>query len=408
MLSSRHRFGFWAVAAAYLGVMAFSTLPSPLYGLYQVRDGFSTFTITLIYGAYAIGVVAALVLGGHVSDWYGRRRVLLPAIATSIVSAALFLLWKDLPGLLAGRIVNGLSVGIVAATATAWLSELHAVAQPAAGPRRSQLVASGVNLGGLGLGPLIAGALATWTSAPLVLPYVIVGLALVVAFAVILFVPETRAPADPRPAYRVQRIAVPREGRAAFFAAAAGAFVAFGALGLFTGLAGTFLIGTLHEPSHLLAGATVFAMFASGVVAQAATAGWEPRPVLALGGGLMLAGLTAVVAAAWLPSPSLALFMSGGMALGAGAGAVFKGAVATVISVAPASGRAEALAGLFLAGYLGLSVPVVGAGVALVHVSPRVTLLGFAILIAAGVLAAAPRLLGRSAHGGGVPALAAH
>jgi len=110
--------------------------------------------------------------------------------------------------------------------------------------------------------------------------------------------------------------------------------------------------------------------------------------------------------AAWLPTPSLVFFITGGMALGAGGGAIFKGAVATVISVAPASGRAEALAGLFLAGYLGLSVPVVGAGVALQHVSPRVTLLGFALLIAAGVLGAAPRLLGRSPRGGGVPALA--
>src|SRR6478735_7955931 len=215
MLSSRHRFGFWAVAGAYLGVMAFSTLPSPLYGLYQARDGFSTFTITLIYGAYAIGVVAALIGAGHVSDWYGRRRILLPAIATSVLSAALFLLWKDLPGLLAARIVNGLSVGVVTATATAWLSELHAVGHPDAGPRRSQIVAAAVNLGGLGLGPLIAGALADWTSAPLVLPYAIVGLALVAAFGLILLVPETRAPANPRPAYRVQRIAVPRQARSA-------------------------------------------------------------------------------------------------------------------------------------------------------------------------------------------------
>src|SRR4051812_38986913 len=85
----RHQLGFWAVAFAFLAVMAFSTLPSPLYGLYQQRHGFSSFTITIIYAASAIGVIAALLLAGHVSDWHGRRRVLLPAIATSVVSAVI-------------------------------------------------------------------------------------------------------------------------------------------------------------------------------------------------------------------------------------------------------------------------------------------------------------------------------
>ena len=111
----RHAGGFWAVAIAFLVVMAFSTVPSPLYGLYQARDGFSSFVITIIYAAYAVGVTAALLLAGHISDWHGRRRVLIPAIAVSIVSSIVFLTWRDVPGLLAARIVNGLSVGVVAA-----------------------------------------------------------------------------------------------------------------------------------------------------------------------------------------------------------------------------------------------------------------------------------------------------
>ena len=83
--------------------------------------------------------------------------------------------------------------------------------------------------------------------------------------------------------------------------------------------------------------------------------------------------------------------------MGAGAGAVFKGSVATVIQISPAETRAEALAGLFLAGYVGLSIPVVGAGIALQFTSAKNTLLGFAILEAVAILAAAPRLLGAGA-----------
>jgi MFS family permease len=401
----RHQLGFWAVAFAFLAVMAFSTLPSPLYGLYQQRDGFSSFTITIIYAAYAIGVIAALLLAGHVSDWHGRRRVLLPAIATSVVSAVIFLLWRDLPGLILARIVNGLSVGVVAATATAWLAELHAVGRPDASPQRAQLTATAVNLGGLGVGPLVSGFLAQWAGGdPLATPYIVFLVALVVALAVVALAPETRDRPDPFPAYRVQRVSVPQQARGAFAAAAAGAFIAFGALGLFTGLAATFLVGTLHHASHALAGVTVFVLFAGGVLLQVALAPASPRRILTVGGTAMIAGLTLTALAVWLPSPSLALFLAGGALTGAGAGAVFKGTVGTVIAITPPESRAEALAGLFLAGYVGLSLPVVGAGIALQFASPRDTLLGFAIVEVVAVVAAAPRLL-RGATGPGAPAL---
>ena len=152
-----HGLGFYAVAFAFLAVMAFSTVPSPLYGLYQARDGFSSFMVTVIYGAYAIGVVTALLTAGHVSDWHGRRRVLMPAIVAVDRVGVLFLVWRDTAGLIVARIVNGLSVGVVAATATAWLAELHSAARPDASPRRAQLTATAVNVGGLGLGPLVSG-----------------------------------------------------------------------------------------------------------------------------------------------------------------------------------------------------------------------------------------------------------
>lgn len=389
-----HGLGFWAVAFAFLAVMAFSTVPSPLYGLYQARDGFSSFMVTIIYGAYAVGVVAALLTAGHISDWHGRRRVLLPAVALSIVSAVLFLAWRDTAGLIVARIVNGLSVGVVAATATAWLAELHAAARPEASARRAQLTATAVNVGGLGLGPLVSGFLAQWVGAPLTVSYVVFLVALLVALVVAALSPETRERPVPRPAYRVQRVSVPAESRGAFMAAAAGAFLAFGALGLFTGLAATFLVGTLHHTSHALAGVTVATMFAGGVAMQLVAAAWAPRRTLAAGIALMLAGMALVTLAAWLPTPSLAVFIVGGAVMGAGAGAVFKGSVATVIAISPAETRAEALAGLFLAGYVGLSIPVVGAGIALQFVSAKDTLLGFAILEGAAMLAAAPRLLG--------------
>ena len=69
--------GFWAVAFSFFVLTAFSTAPSSLYGLYEQREHLSSVTITFVYAVYAVGVVVSRLLAAHVSDWYGRRAVLL-------------------------------------------------------------------------------------------------------------------------------------------------------------------------------------------------------------------------------------------------------------------------------------------------------------------------------------------
>lgn len=389
----QHAAGFWFVALTFLVVGAFSTVPSPLYAIYQERDGFSSFTITLIYAAYAVGVATSLFLAGHVSDWIGRRRVLLSAVGVSILSAIVFLAWRDLPGLILARVINGLSVGAVAATATAWLAELHAAHRPGESGRRAQLVATTVNVGGLGIGALVSGMLAEWVADPLTVPYLVFLAGLIGAALMLAATPETAPIPDPRPTYRPQRVAVPPADRARYFAAAVAGFFAFGANGFFTALAPTVLAGSLGHTSRALAGATIFVMFGAGVAFQVAFMATEARRSIQLGLPLIMLGLAVTTLSLWLPDPSLALFLAGGALVGGGAGLLFKGSVATVVQVAPAESRAEALAGFFLAAYVGLSVPVIAIGVALQSVSPKSAVLGFALVVAAALAAAARPLL---------------
>jgi MFS family permease len=240
--------GFWAVALTFLALGAFTTVPSPLYALYQVRDGLSEFEVTVIYAAYAIGVIGALALAGHLSDWYGRRRLLIPAAGFAIASAIVFLTWRTLPGLLLARVLSGVAFGVTSSTATAYLAELDARHRPDASGTRAQLTATSVNMGGLGVGALVAGLLAQWVAAPLTVPYVAFLIAACLAVVAVAVSPETRAAVKPRPRYRPQRVSVPAAARGEFFAAALSALVVFAALGLFTGLSGHFLLVALHHP----------------------------------------------------------------------------------------------------------------------------------------------------------------
>jgi MFS family permease len=412
---TRFEFGFWSVAFAYLAVMAVGTVPSPLYGLYQARDGFSTFTITLIFAAYSAGSTASLFLAGHISDWHGRKRILLPGIVVSASGAAVFLLWRSLAGLLVARVLGGVAVGMVAATATAYLLELHSHGRPGATMVRAQLANTVANVGGLGVGALVSGLLAQYVSKPLTMPYVVFLAALGLAFIAVAVAPDTRERPVPRPKYRPQRVSVPANARGQFFAAIGAAAVAFAGLGLFTGLAGVFLVGTLHRTALSLAGAAVFIVFAGGVTMQFISLAWSRRVVLITGMALLVLGLGLVVMAAWLSTPSLAAFLIGGAVTGAGAGTMFKGSLGTVMMIADPEHRAESAAGVLLAGYVGLSVPAIGVGVALQEgASTKATLLGFALVVAAVIVASAPALLrgqretpATSPPGAGAPASAA-
>ena len=385
------------VSFAFLAVTAFSAAPSPLYGLYRERDHFSLFMITVIYAVYAVGVIGSLLLGGHLSDWYGRRRLLLPALGLAIVSAIVFVVSKSLPGLLVGRLLNGIAIGIIVSTATAYLTELHAVGRPQATPRMAQLTASAIPVGGIGLGALLAGILAQWVTHPLTMPYLVILAALLLGTIGVALSPETRESPKPRPRYRPQRVSVPPDERSRFFAAALSAFMAFATLGLFTGLASLFLAITLHHPSHALAGAVLAAIYASAVAAQILTAAWPVTREFEAGMTAMVTGLGLAVLAVWLRHPSLALFIGGGALIGAGGGTIFRGAVGTVMSIAPPDRIAESLAGMFLATFVGLSLPAVGVGITLSrHVSPKDTILGFAIAVSLGIAASATKLVGRT------------
>ena len=395
-----HHVGFWVTAAAFAVNMGFSAVPTPLYVLYQQRDHFSNLMITVVYAVYAVGVIGSLFLAGHLSDWIGRRHIFVPALVANVASAVIFILEPSLAGLIVARIVSGISVGLTTATATSYLAELHARARPQATGRRAEVVATAANLGGIGFGPVAAGLLAQFAPAPLRLPYIVFAAALVLLAAAVALSPETVRRLDPRPRYRPQRIAVPAHARGTFFAATLAGMAAFAVYGVFNSLAPSFLAGTLHQSSHAVAGAVAFAAFAAGALAQIAQARVPSRALLLRGVPTIAAGLALLAGALWVSD--LAMFVAGGVIAGAGAGMVFKGSLAAAVSAAPDGARAEVLAGFFLGAYVGLSIPVVGLGIATTYLPARYVMLVFVVLAAVAIAASVAALTRGRPPGPGV------
>ena len=382
------------MAYAFLIVMAVATLPSPLYGLYRIRDHLSALMITVVFAIFAGGTIAALLGDRFFAARAGRRGVMLGSVATMMIAAGLLAGWQALPGLLLGRFITGVAVGLAAGVAIPYLIELRQRADPNASATQAQVIGTSVTVGGLGIGPLIAGFLAEWVGQPLIVPYLVFVALGAVALAGLRTVPETgtratqlAAATAPTSSRHPVRLPAP---------AAAGTLAAFAGNGLYAGLSGLFLATTLHHPSHALAGAALFVVFSCGVASQLATAGVAASRVLGLGLISMLAGLVLLVASVRLAAPSLALFLVAGGLIGAGSGAVFKGTTGLVLAVSPPESRISMTSALVIALYVGLSVPVIGAGVALdVGASAPDTVFGFAILVALGVAVSGWALLGR-------------
>ncbi len=344
------------VAYLFASVMLATTLPTPLYAIYAARLSLKPLMITVIYALYAIGVVVALLGFGRLADQIGRKPVLFGAVGLSAISGVVFMATSNLTGLFVGRLISGLSAGLVTGAATAYISELY-------GDRaRGGLLATVANMGGLGLGPLVAGVLAEHGPRPTTLSYG-VGLVLLLPALLALAVPDTVEPQPGalRKGLTPQGLGVPREIRVPFAAAAIAGFVGFALLGFITALVGDFLAKGLSDHSHQTAGVVSFLAFGAAAAAQTGASGFSTHRASLLGLAVVPIGLGLITAA--LPARSLALFVIGALTGGAGVGFAFRAAVVSITTHAPDERRGEVLSTFFVVAYVGLSVPVVGAGV---------------------------------------------
>ncbi|HEY5018536.1 MAG TPA: MFS transporter, partial [Streptosporangiaceae bacterium] len=236
------------------------------------------------------------------------------------------------------------------------------------------------NMGGLGLGPLVAGLFAQYAPHPTTLVFEVYLAVLAVAALCLWLVPETVSPRR-RPSLRFAGFGVPEQGRSQFIAAAVAAFAGFALLGLFTSLVPGFIGGVLHQGNHAVQGAVVFAMFAIGTITQVALSRFSVRRVVLGGLGLFLVALALILTA--LSQATMGLFLAGTVVSGAAVGALFLGSLGTASRLAPPERRGQVISAFFAVCYTGLIIPVVGVGVLSGFIGTFPAVLVFSLLLAA-------------------------
>lgn len=212
---------WWPVAAVMLVVAWGGNEFTPLLVMYREVSDFSTVTVDALLAAYVLGIVPALLLGGPLSDRYGRRPVLLPAAPIAVVGSLVLAVGESSPVVLGiGRVLCGVALGLVMAIGSTWVKELTDLAARAgadldasAGARRAGLA---LTFGFL-LGAGVAAGLAQWAPWPTHLAYVLHAVLALLGGLWLLGVPETRPREVTSPRRLVDDLKVPAAGHRRFW-----------------------------------------------------------------------------------------------------------------------------------------------------------------------------------------------
>jgi predicted MFS family arabinose efflux permease len=340
------------LAAIFAVVMAATTVSTPIYPLYESAFGISPLTVTIVFAAYGVGVMGGLLVFGRLSDNIGRKPPLAAGLVIAIVAMAAFIAAQGVGVLLAGRLLIGITAGIYTGTATAWLVDLDDDRQ------RATKLAVGANLGGLALGPALAGVLAQFAPHPLRTVYAVELVLMAAGLVAHTRLPETVS--RRRFALDLDGVVPPAEVRSVFLPAATAGVAAFGVSGVFGSVGPGLLSQVLGITAPTASGALVATLFVMSVVGQVLARRFAPTVALpagclALAAGLGLLGLAlALETVVALVAAAVVAGLAQGVIVGAGLG--------LLTARAPADRRSQVASTYFLVLYIGLVVPVVAFG----------------------------------------------
>lgn len=350
------RLSFAGLAAVFAAFFFAAGAPTPLLSLRQEEWGFSAGTLTIAFSIYALTLLAALLVGGSLSDHIGRRPVMLAALYGELASMIVFLFAPSISWLIVARALQGVATGLATSAFNAAIAE-HA---PAHRKKFAGALAGASVAGGLGIGALLAGAAVQFTSDANTLIFAVLSGVMVLA---IVFVGLTAETAGKRPgALRslTPRLELPAGIRSEFFAGIPVHVAGWMFPALFLGLSPAVLRLHFGVDGGLAAGFTSFLGPFAAAVSSFISARHPARRSTLLGVVLVLAGIVLVLVG--INETWLAAVWIGAVLGGTGFGASFGGQLRLITPNVQPHQRAGVFSGIYAAAYLAFSIPLIIAG----------------------------------------------
>jgi hypothetical protein len=340
---------------AVIAAMTFSACgaaPTPLYHQYQQNFGLTAFMLTVIFAAYVLSLLLALLTVGSLSDYVGRRPAILAALALNIAAMLMFMTAQSAMALVFARAVQGFATGLATATLGAAILDTDR--------SRGPVLNSVTAFAGLTAGSLGAAVLVTYAPAPGQLVYLLLlGLSAVEAL-VLWHMPETAqskpgALASLRPLVRV-----PKQARRALAQVTPVTIATWALGGFYFSLMPSLVRVATGATLPIIGGLVVSALTLSGALSVLSL-----RPIAArriLGGAIVALASGTAITLAGVHAQFVWLMLAGTIVSGVGFGAAFSGTMRTVLPLANADERAGLLSAFYVEGYLSFSLPAVITG----------------------------------------------
>jgi MFS family permease len=363
-MSSSHsnRASLWFLAITLLSFLAASTAPTPLYQLYQEQLQFSSAVLTLIFGVYALSLLAALLTVGSLSDFLGRKPVIFTAVMLNAVAMLLFIYADSVTWLISARVLQGFATGMATAVLSATLLDTDRQQGP--------LINSVAPLIGMALGGLGCGLLAQFAPAPLHLTYWLL-LALFAMQAVYVWrLPESVSSQPGVWASLRPTLHVPVQARSTLWRVLPLNTATWALGGFYASLAPSLVRTATGSTSNLIGGSTVAALTLTGALMIYTLRNRAAARSLQLGASLLPIGLILILLG--VHNASLSLFFLGTLIAGCGFGAGFLGAVRSLVPLALPHERAGLMSAYYVLSYLAFCLPSLLAG-NLTHIFGLVT-----------------------------------
>lgn len=340
--------GLLAVALGVSGV------PAPLYGVYEQEWHLAPITTTLVFATYAVAALGSVLVAGQVSDRFGRKPTLIGAAVAMVAGLVVFMTAQGVAALFVARALHGAAVGATVVAGSAALLDLR----PHDGARTGHRTGIVFNIG-MAVTILGASLLAQYGPDPLVTPYAVVGLVVLLLLFNLLLMGETHQARTTGP-IRLSRPSVPSAIRHDFRFAVLGVMAAWSVLGVYLSLFPAFAGVSTGIHSLVFGGAVVAAMASAAAVSQAVGIRLVPRTAAIIGDFATAVALVVSVLA--LDSHHAVLVAAAAVLMGLSFGLAFGGSLRHLGRVVPAAHRGEVMSAYYVLAYGAMAVPTILAG----------------------------------------------